>query len=72
MSHPSKECDVFSHSQFVKQHVVLRAETQAAADLLNVSPDVIAVDVGRATGWRQETCNVVNVDVNMKCTYMQI
>lgn len=42
---------MFFHSQSIKEDIMLWTETQTAANLFNISPDVVAVDVGRATGW---------------------
>ena len=39
-----KELEVFQDSEPVKQDIVLGADSQILADLVHVSPDVIAID----------------------------
>lgn len=61
------EEQVLSDSQVIKQHVVLRTESQTATDQSHVLADVITVDVGPAAGgrkqpWKQKSKNYINQD----------
>lgn len=49
------EEQVFSDREVVKQHVVLRTQSQTAADQSHVLTDVVPTDVGSATGGREKT-----------------
>lgn len=54
--HLSEEEQVLPDGEVVEQDVVLRAETQAAADQSHVLTDVVAADVGPAAGGRKQPC----------------
>ena len=51
-----KENQMFLDGQIVKQNVVLRTQAEACAHLINVVPNVEAVDDGRSTRRRKKTC----------------
>lgn len=54
--HLGEEEQVLSDSEVIKQDVVLRTQSQAAADQSHVLTDVIAVYVGPAAGGRKQPC----------------
>ena len=45
---------MLTHSQSTKQHIVLRADSEAFADQIDILSDVVTVDDGSARcGWKQ-------------------
>lgn len=54
--HLGEEEQVLSDSEVIKQDVVLRTQSQAAADQSHVLTDVIAIYVGPAAGGRKQSC----------------
>ena len=40
----AKQCEVFSDSESVKEHIMLWAYSEAVSDLIHVVPDVISID----------------------------
>lgn len=54
--HLCVEEQVLSDSKVIKQHVMLRTESQTAADQSHVLTDVVTTDIGPATGGRKQPC----------------
>lgn len=59
------EEQVLYDSKIIKQHIMLRTESQTATDQSHVLADVITIDVGPATGgrkqpWKQKLIKFIN------------
>lgn len=50
------EEQVLSDSKVIKQHIMLRTESQTAADQSHILTDVITIDIGPTTGGRKQPC----------------
>lgn len=50
------EEQVLPDSQVIKQHIMLRTESQTAADQSHILTDVITIDIGPAAGGRKQPC----------------
>ena len=59
-THPPEELQVFLHRQHVKQHVVLRAQTQVLSHLVQVVKNVVAANRRVAAARFQKPCDMTS------------
>ena len=56
-----KEHQMFTDSQRIKEHIVLRTEAKVFTDVYHIPPQIKSIDVGCSSTRRQKTCSYTGI-----------